>query len=78
MKTQFKYYPRDPMHSDPPPLYVAVDDVGEISIHLSRTSAEERLEALLEEYHESIASESGRHHHALDRRFYENVFVREI
>lgn len=80
MSKEYRYYPRQtlPLSDKIPPIYVAVDDVGTCTTHVDKGAAFERLDGLLEEYHESIAFESDQHHEALDRRFKANVFVREL
>lgn len=74
-----KYYPRQNVPPNgPPPIYIAVDDKGECTTHATKLAASAHLEAILEEYHESIAFESDRHHVALDERFSAKAFVREL
>lgn len=59
-----------------PPLYRAVCDQG--LTHGPFTTLDEAKSYLLdvlEEFHESIAFESDRHHIALDERFYSRAYV---
>lgn len=75
-----KFYPRQthPLFDPAPPIYIAVDDEGNCTTHLTKQKAFEHLEGVLEGHHESIAFESDRHHKALDERFNATAFVREL
>jgi hypothetical protein len=80
MKRTFNLRGRIPAPgTTPPPLYRAIcDQGGQLGTFTTIEAAHQALGDLLEEYHESIAFESDRHHHALDERFFLYSYVEVI